>query len=37
MVTALLAFQAFSRHDVERLWSVGLDEELATRQRAEQG
>jgi DNA-binding Lrp family transcriptional regulator len=32
----LMAFQAYSRHDLERLWSVGVDEELATRQRAEQ-
>ena len=35
--TTLMAFQAYSRHDIERLWSVGLDEELASRQRAEQG
>src|SRR5262249_33815226 len=35
--TTLMAFQAFSRQDVDRLWSVGLDEELATRQRAEHG
>lgn len=31
----LMAFQAFSRHDLERLWSVGLDEEVAARQAAE--
>lgn len=27
--TTLMAFQAFSRHDLERMWSVGLDEEVA--------
>jgi DNA-binding Lrp family transcriptional regulator len=31
----LMAFQAYSRHDVERMWSVGLDEEAAARRRAE--
>jgi DNA-binding Lrp family transcriptional regulator len=29
--TTLMAFQAYSRHDIERLWSVGQDEELAAR------
>ena len=30
--TTLMAFQAFSRHDLERMWSVGMDEELASHQ-----
>ena len=25
----LMAFQAYARHDLERLWTVGLDEEAA--------
>lgn len=29
----LMAFQAYSRHDLERLWSVGLDEEAARGER----
>lgn len=27
----LMAFQCYSRHDLERMWSIGLDEEAATR------
>jgi DNA-binding Lrp family transcriptional regulator len=30
----LMAFQAYSRHDLERLWSVGLDEEAARGERS---
>lgn len=25
----LMAFQCFSRHDLERMWGIGLDEETA--------
>ena len=33
--TTLMAFQAYSRHDVERMWTVGMDEEASARQQAE--
>jgi DNA-binding Lrp family transcriptional regulator len=28
--TTLMAFQCFSRRDLERMWGIGLDEEPAT-------
>ena len=27
--TTLMAFQCYSRRDLERMWGIGLDEELA--------
>ncbi len=29
--TTMMAFQCYSRHDIEQMWTVGLEEELETR------
>lgn len=33
--TTLMAFQCYSRRDLERLWGLGLEEELAARRSPE--
>ena len=30
--TTLMAFQCYSRRDLERMWGIGLEEEAATRE-----
>ncbi|MBI3966453.1 MAG: Lrp/AsnC ligand binding domain-containing protein [Chloroflexi bacterium] len=30
--TTNMAFQCYSRHDLERIWSIGMDEEIALKE-----